>query len=74
MIQYKVFYAHTDEHTEHDDSVRKFLNELSEVGHTLIRTNTAVYGVSSGYLNRLRTEIVYRENPTRKVIVEKNEH
>lgn len=74
MIKYKVFYARVEDGVKHDDSVRTFIDELCESGHTFINVSTIIYGISEGYLNRMRTEVVYRENITREVLVEKTEN
>jgi hypothetical protein len=73
MIRYKVFHAHCDDRHTHDDNVKTFITELCESGHTFINTNTVVYGSHQGLMNRFRTEITYKENPTRKVLVEKTQ-
>jgi hypothetical protein len=73
MIKYKVFYTHIDDRLTHDDSIRTFIDELCNVGHTFMTVNTVLYSGSNGHLNRFRTEIIYRENQKRTVIVEKTE-
>lgn len=70
MIRQKTFYEYTDSAKSHDENVQNFLDKISEEGHMFISLNTIAYG-HNGHLNRLRTEIVYQENYTRKVITEK---
>ena len=53
---------------EYNKNVKFFIEKISNDGHTLISCNTIAYGHDMG---RLRTEIIYRENQTRTVIVEK---
>ncbi len=51
-----------------DKKIQKKLDDLCEDGHSFISIST----VSLGGANRnLRTEIAYKENQSRKVIVEK---
>lgn len=73
MLKHKTFYGHELRTREHDDGIQKFLDTLSENGHTFISINTISYGTDKGYTDKFRTEIAYRENPTRKVILEKIE-
>lgn len=53
---------------EYNETVKRFIENLSIYGHTFISSNTVVYGDNQRYF---RNEIIYRENPTRKVIFEK---
>jgi hypothetical protein len=72
MVNYKTFYLFDfksdSDLVSHDDKIKSFIKEISEDGHTFLNVNTT----SLGGVNRsLRTEITYKENHTRKVIVEK---
>ncbi len=49
--------------------VKEFIENISIEGHTFISVNTIAYGTD---FNRLRTEIIYNENLTRKVLFEKS--
>lgn len=71
MAKCKIFYACESRRSQLDEDVRKFLNELEENGHTFLSMNTISYGERTGYVDHFRTEIVYQENHTRKVLVEK---
>jgi hypothetical protein len=55
---------------DHDFKVKSFIEGISEKGYTFISVNSIAYGE---HRNRIRTEIIYRENQTRKVIVEKTD-
>lgn len=76
MIKYKVISKYvgqpssageTYECREYNKKIASFLEIINAEGHTFISLNTITMG--SGIF--LRTEIVYRENQTRMVIVEK---
>lgn len=54
----------------HDKAINEFIEQMSKYGHTFINMNSVAYG-RFGETNRIRTIIIYLENPTRKVIVEK---
>lgn len=80
MIKIKNFhFIATQEHetlqkntTEYEQSIEKFLNEIIEENHTLISINEVSYGQNGQTTNnRLKTTITYKENQTRKVLVEK---
>ena len=73
MIKHKAFYTHIDVRDKHDADIQNFLDDISKEGHTFISINTIAYGKYSDTLNNLRTEIAYKENQTRKVIIEKTE-
>ena len=51
-----------------DKKIQKKLDDLYEEGHLFVSISTASLGGSD---RNLRTEIAYKENQTRKVIVEK---
>lgn len=68
MIRYKTFIGHRDYNEESDKKISDFLETISIEGHTFISLNTVTSGQ---YHNNFRTEIVYRENITRKVLIEK---
>ena len=73
MIKYHTISEYigtsSDALTSFDKKVKTFVENISIEGHTLISCNTIAHGQ---YLNRMRAEIIYRENQTRKVIVEKS--
>lgn len=75
MIKYKTFYSQMDveDRISHDSSIRKFLEELCNAGHSFMSIKTDIYGLTQNLSNRMRTEIVYQENPKREVITEKTE-
>lgn len=52
---------------EHNKEIELFLQQISISESTFISLNT----ISISERGLIRTEIVYRENPSRKVIVEK---
>jgi hypothetical protein len=54
----------------HDKEIDEFIQQLSINGHTFVNMNSVAYGRFEP-ANRIRTIIVYIENPTRKVLVEK---
>jgi hypothetical protein len=58
------------ERNEHDDEISKFIEHLSKQGHTFINMSSVSYGRFENN-NRIRTIIIYFENPTRNVIFEK---
>jgi len=74
MIKRKTFYGdlYNDRtRKKFDDEIDFFVDELSQKGCAIIKYLTNIYGVSSNYSDKIRTEIVYREIKTREVIVEK---
>jgi hypothetical protein len=71
MAKCKVFYSNQSGKIYHDRSVSEFLETLETDGHTFLNMNTIVYGTSKEYMDEFRTEIIYIENQTRQVIVEK---
>lgn len=65
---YLLDFKSEGELNQFDKKIQQKLNDLCEDGHSFISINT----VSLGGTNRnLRTEIAYKENQTRKVIIEK---
>jgi len=65
---YLLDFKSEGELNQFDKKIQQKLNDLCEDGHSFISINT----VSLGGANRnLRTEIAYKENQTRKVIIEK---
>ena len=64
-------YVGTGSPFRHDEEVTQFIETLSIEGHTLVSISTITHNSD---LSRLRTEIVYREVITRKVIVEKTDN
>jgi len=71
MVKYKTFFNYIgreEECKKHDESIKLFIEKLSTEGHTIISVNTIGLGSSLSYA---RTEILFRENITRKVITEK---
>lgn len=54
----------------HEKEISNFIENLSKEGHTFVSIDSVSYGRFEPN-NRIRTIIVYIENPTRKVIVEK---
>jgi hypothetical protein len=81
MLKTKIFHFHAKEHDNntpmflkemerHDVEINKFIEVISEEGHTFITLSQVGYGRYEP-CNRLRTIIVYNENQKRKVIVEK---
>lgn len=74
MIRYKTFYSHIDDRELHDSDVRQFIHDLCNAGHSFVNVQTVMYNNTTDHkLNRMRTEIVYQENPKREVITEKIE-
>ena len=71
MAKCKIFYANETKRLELDSKVEHFLDELETNGHTFISMNAISYGKNQNYIDEFRTEIIYIQNPTRKVIVEK---
>lgn len=59
-----------EERTQHEKLISDFIESLSKNGHTFISIDSVSYGRWE-YNNRVRTIIVYLENPSRKVIFEK---
>ena len=55
---------------QHEKEIDDFIQQLSFRGHTFINMNSVAYG-RFGNTNRVRTIIVYFENPSRKIIFEK---
>lgn len=65
---YLLDFSSESELKNFDKKIQEKLNKLCEEGHLFISMNT----ISLGGTNRnLRNEIIYKENETRKVIVEK---
>lgn len=73
MAKLKTFHNDARNSRFHDEEINKFLQFLEDNAHVLIDVKTIPYGTSKEYIDTFRTEIYYRENHTRKVIVEKNE-
>ena len=73
MAKCKTFYCDETEREDHDSKVRLFLEELEECGHTFVNLNTIAFSERRDVMEKFRTEIIYFENPTRKVIFEKTE-
>jgi hypothetical protein len=86
MLKTKIFHFFADQHSEnnresvnlyiedrnkHDKEIDDFIQNLSINGHTFVSIDSVGYGRYESS-NRVRTIIVYLENQTRKVIVEKN--
>ena len=69
MIKCEIICNTASYRIKHDLAVKQWLSWLNSEGHTFISMSTITF-MESG-LSYLRTEIVYRENITRKVIVEK---
>jgi hypothetical protein len=84
MIRSKIFNfvaytyeGHVDLHEKfekhkdaHDKEISDFIELLSNEGHTFVNMNSVAYGRFEP-TNRVRTIIIYIENPTRKVCFEK---
>jgi len=72
MIKRKIFHGalwSTAALEQFEDGVQKFvMDEISKEEHTIVKYITTVYGKDT---DRIRTEIIYRAHPTRKVITEK---
>jgi hypothetical protein len=72
MIKYhtisKYIGTTTNNLEAYNKEVKEFIENISIEGHTFVSCVTISHGQD---MNRLRTEIIYRENQTRKVIVEK---
>jgi hypothetical protein len=71
MIKYKTFYTNVNydnNKIDHDKKVSDFINLMLFEGHTFLSTNACPYGVNNSHI---RTEIIFIENQTRRVIVEK---
>jgi len=85
MLKTKIFHFMAEQHEagdvglrkfllardKHDKEITDFVESLSKEGHTFINMNSVGYGRYDP-ANRIRTIIVYFENLTRKVLVEKN--
>lgn len=75
MIKRKVFYGyiHSKESGDLFDTEVDFFLEtiINNNEYQLINYTTQIYGRSKGYMDCIRTEIWYLENPTRKVLTEK---
>lgn len=67
---YLLNFKSESELKQFDKKIQEKLNSLCEDGHLFISINTIPLG---GTDRNLRTEITYKENQTRKVIVEKKE-
>lgn len=71
-IKIKIFYLFNfktgNELIEYDKLLQKFVDKLCDDGHIFISINTIPLGGSD---RNLRTEITYKENHTRNVLVEK---
>jgi hypothetical protein len=61
------------ERDEHEKQISYFIEYLADEGHTFLNMNSVAYGRFEE-TNRVRTIIVYIENPTRKVLVEKTKN
>jgi hypothetical protein len=75
MIKRKVFYGSIYDSTvkeEFDRQVDFFISEISKEECVIINYNTFSYSpqVDNGF-HSIRTEIIYKEIPTRKVLIEK---
>jgi len=84
MIRSKIFNFFASQHSghanhtinfeldrsKHDKEISDFIEFLSNEGHTFVNMNSVAYGRFEP-TNRVRTIIIYIENPTRKVCFEK---
>ena len=61
------FYKERDEHNR---EISEFIEQLGKDGNTFINMNSVGYGRFES-VDRIRTIIIYIENQTRKVLVEK---
>ncbi len=73
MAKIKTFYGNEAYREKFDTEISIFLEELEKNGHAFISLNTISFSKHSGYIDTFRTEILYQENQTRKVISEKLE-
>lgn len=74
MIKRKVFYGtiySVSSAKQFDNEVNAFVEEIAEKEYVIIKYISSVYSTSAGYMDKIRTEIVYKETPTRKVLTEK---
>ena len=71
MAKCKILYGHAFDKERIDLEIEKFLHELEINGHTFLHMNTISFGGNKSYIDEFRTEIIYQENNTRKVIIEK---
>jgi len=72
MIKRKLFKGSVGGEEVFDKLIDDFFKEIADNEYTIIHYNTIACGYSKGYIDKLRTEIIYRENTVRRVIVEKN--
>lgn len=73
MVKYEVITGYVGKDNglaKFDKQVKDFINELSYEGHAILSVNSISCGSSNSYI---RTEILYREIETRKVITEKEQ-
>lgn len=65
------FDTFAKETNEFDGEIQKFITSIEEEGHTFLSMGSVSYGRGSS-TNRIKTEVVYRDNEKRKVMTEKN--
>jgi len=79
MIKIETFHFFADgenfdeflkETKEFDEKVQEFVFSLEEAGHTFLSMNSVSYG-RKNINNRIRTQVVYRDNEIRKTLTEK---
>jgi hypothetical protein len=62
-------YFEENQISKHYKQINQFLSEIDKEGHTFISIQTLTIPDSDEI--KIITEVLYRENPTRKVITEK---
>jgi hypothetical protein len=73
MIKCAILINTATDSNKHNKEIKDWLDFVNNENHTFINMSTITYNhyPTSGHCY-VRTEIVYRENQTRKVIVEKS--
>lgn len=78
MIKNKVFYLFSlksqQDLFEYDKKIQSFIDKICSDGHMFISINTTSLGMAHKSGENLRTQVTYKENYTRKVILEKNKN
>lgn len=72
MIKCKIFTSYVGSYessiSTYDTQVINFIEQISIDGHTFISSTVSILGEKNGII---RTQILYKENYTRKIIFEK---
>ncbi len=71
MLKHIKITSHSSQEQIDSEAISSALAFISLEGHAFISMNTTVFGSNN---DNFRTDIIYRENQTRKVLFEKSDN